>query len=56
VLLALPVSATSDGVSMGSLMVSDQAAKASFNPNPPSGLDIGSFAATFTTFKMLGYN
>ena len=56
VLLALPVSATSDGVSMGSLMVSDQAAKASFNPNPPSGLDIGSFSATFTTLKMLGYN
>jgi uncharacterized protein (TIGR03437 family) len=56
VLLALPVSATPEGVPMGTLMVSDQAATAPFNPNPPTGLDIGSFSATFAIMKALGYN
>jgi len=56
VLLALPVSANSGGFPMGSLMVSNQPAKANFNPNPPSGLDVGSFSATFATSKTLGYN
>jgi len=56
VLLALPVSAATEGVPMGSLMVSDQAAQVPFNPNPPSGLDIGHFSATFSTTKTLGYN
>jgi hypothetical protein len=56
VLLALPVSATSGGVSMGALMVTNTPATNTFNPNPPRGLDVGRFAASFTFMKMLGYN
>jgi uncharacterized protein (TIGR03437 family) len=56
VLLALPVSASSSGFSMGSLMVTDQPAVVPFSPNPPTGLDVGNFSATFATFKTLGYN
>ena len=50
VLLALPPS------SNGALMVTNTPATATFNPNPPSGLDVGRFAASFTFMKMLGYN
>ncbi len=56
VLLALPVSASSSGFPEGSLTVTDQAASVPFNPNPPTGLDVGRFSATFATFKSLGYN
>jgi len=56
VLLALPVSASSSGFPLGSLMVTDQPAVVPFNPNPPSGLDVGRFSATFATYKTLGYN
>jgi len=57
VLLALPVSATtSAGAPLGALMVSNGPPSATFNPNPPTGLDVGTFSASFTSGKLLGYN
>jgi uncharacterized protein (TIGR03437 family) len=56
VLLALPASVTSDGFPLGSLTVMNQPAVVPFTPNPPTGLDVGNFSATFATFKTLGYN
>ncbi len=56
VLMALPESAESEGIPMGALMVSNTPASADFNPNPPSGLDAGRFAASFAFMKMVLYN
>jgi hypothetical protein len=56
VLAALPVSATTDGIPLGVLMVDNVPVSVRFNPNPPSGLDLGSFAASFTSLKLVPYN
>jgi len=56
VLLALPASAESQYLPTGRLMVSNTPASANFNPNPPSGLDTGSFSASFTFIAALTYN
>jgi hypothetical protein len=52
VLLALPPSG-SNGV--GALVVSNAPVSVNFNPMP-RGLNLGTFSASFETFKMVGYN
>ncbi|MGO9097364.1 MAG: hypothetical protein ACLQGV_19355 [Bryobacteraceae bacterium] len=56
VLLALPVSAVTDGIPLGALMVENVPVSVKLTPTPPSGLDLGSFSALFTSLKLVGYN
>jgi hypothetical protein len=56
VLLALPVSATESGMPLGELTVWDTSAPGVFNPNPPNGLDMAGFSASFSFMKFMSYN
>jgi hypothetical protein len=56
VLLALPVSATPSGFPEGGLWLADQPGAVPFNPNPPHGLDVDTFSASFTITRTVGYN
>jgi hypothetical protein len=55
VLLALPVSGSIEGVPTGILGVMNQPVSVSLNPLP-SGLNLGTFSATYTISKNVGYN
>jgi uncharacterized protein (TIGR03437 family) len=64
VLLALPASATAihipgwigTGGPLGILTVENQPVTVPLNPNPPQGLDVGSFSAVFSYTTFVGYN
>jgi len=64
VLLALPASATAihipgwigTGGPLGVLTVENQPVTVQLNPNPPQGLDVGSFSAVFSYTTFVGYN
>ncbi len=64
VLLALPASATAVGIPnsigtgnpLGVLAVVNQPVSVPLNPNPPEGVDAGSFSATFAFATIVGYN
>ena len=49
VLLALPPS------QLGALIVANTPVSSTFNPNPPSGLDVGSFSAGYTSVAIVSY-